>query len=219
MRSLPAILTALVLAINGYGQSSFAIEQYSYVGISPASVISPIAHYQSKTNWYAEARYNYEDLQTFSLWAGRTFAKEQAFSYSFTPMLGGMTGKLKGGALGMNMEMDYKRFNFSSQSQYAMLPGNRTSNFFFSWSEISYRPFSWLYGGFSIQHTKVYNCNARLEPGVLIGFNYKQWSVPVYGFNPYSGSRYFIIGVGWEWKQKNPTAVKKIDPSLLTNKD
>ena len=220
MRNPIAIIILLVVCLSVNSQSKFSLEQYSYLGstTTATNTVSPIAHYQSKSNWYAEARYNYEEAQTFSLYAGRTFAKENRFSYSFTPMVGGMTGKLKGAALGLNMELDFENFNFSSQSQYAMMTGNVSTNFFFSWSELSYRPVSWFYGGLSMQHTQMYRTNALVEPGVMVGFSIKQWTIPLYGFIPYADNRYFIVGVGYEWKHDGNNK-RKTPPSYLTQKD
>jgi hypothetical protein len=218
MRNPIAITILLVVCHAVNSQSKITLEQYSYVGEKPVNTVSPIAHYQAKNNWYAEARYNYEEAQTFSLYAGRTFAKESRFSYSFTPMVGGMTGKLKAAALGLNMELGFDNFSFSSQSQYALMSGNVSNNFFFSWSELSYRPVSWLYGGLSLQHTQFYRSTALVEPGVLLGFSFKQWTIPVYGFLPYADNRYFIIGIGYEWTHNGNKKIKT-PPSYLTQND
>ena len=198
-----------------HSQSKLSLEQYSFMGGAQPGLLAPVAHYESKQHWYAEARYNYEDINTFSLYAGRTFSNENDFSWSFTPMIGGMAGKLKGGSFGMNSELSYRKFNFSSQAQYSVSAGTRYDNFFYNWSELWYAPMDWIYTGIALQHTRIYATNTLIDPGVLLGFSYNQWSFPMYSFNPFAAARYFVVGINWEWnhaKNKN----KKIDPPVVT---
>jgi hypothetical protein len=215
MRSIFFIATHLFLLHSTYAQSKLGFDQYSYMGAGQLNTLVPVAHYQSNNKWYAEARYNYDDLQTFSLYAGRTFSKENDFSYALTPMIGGMVGKLKGGSVGLNTAFSFRKFNFSSQSQYSVSAENQTSNFFFSWSDLCYQPLDWMYTGISLQHTQLYRANALVEPGVLIGFSFDRWTFPIYSFSPFGSERYFVVGINWEWKHLR-NQHKKLDPRELT---
>jgi hypothetical protein len=208
MRSTFLILIFLSSFIRTLAQSEAGFEQYTYIGGAQGNTIAPLIHYQTKNKWYTEARYNYEDLQTFSLYAGRTFSSARAFEYSFTPMVGAMAGKLQGGLLGLNMNLGYKNFYFSSQSQYAVSATGRNDNFFFSWSEFGYQPLTWIYGGVSLQHTQLYNTASTMEPGILLGVSIKQWTIPVYGFNIFHGEQYFVVGINWQWKKPAPSATQ-----------
>lgn len=49
-----------------------------------------------------EARYNYEALDTGSLWVGHTFAGGEALTWEVTPMVGAVFGELTGAAPGAN---------------------------------------------------------------------------------------------------------------------
>jgi hypothetical protein len=147
MRSISVIAGFLFLLFDAHAQSKMSFEQYSFMGGKQPGLLAPVAHYESKQQWYAEARYNYEDFNTFSFYAGRTFCREKDFSWSLTPMIGGMAGKLKGGSLGLNSEWSYKKFNFSSQAQYSMSAQTKLDNFFYNWSELYYQPVTWLYAG------------------------------------------------------------------------
>ena len=218
MRSGFTILFLLCLHANIKSQSKLSLEQYSFMGAGQSSLLAPVAHYESRQKWYAEARYNYEDMNTFSLYAGRTFSRQRDLSWSFTPMIGGMAGKLKGGSFGLNSELSYRKFNFSSQAQYSVSAGSRNDNFFYNWSELWYAPADWVYTGIALQHTRIYATNTLLDPGVLLGFSYNQWSFPVYSFNPFDSGRYFVVGINWEWNQgKNKR--KKIDPPIVNTLD
>src|SRR5450432_910627 len=218
MRSIPIIIIFLFLLHHVRSQSKMSFEQYSFMGAGQSSLLSPVAHYQNKQNWYAEARYNYEDIHTFSLYAGRTFSGENDFSWSLTPMIGGMAGKLKGGSFGLNSECSYKRFNFSSQAQYSISAETRYDNFFYNWSELCYQPLNWFYTGIAFQHTRLYASNSLLDPGILVAFSFKQWSFPVYSFNPLADKRYFVAGVNWEWKHSKDKQIKPA-PLVLSKLD
>ncbi|MEP7257984.1 MAG: hypothetical protein ABI687_06345, partial [Flavitalea sp.] len=108
-------------------QSSGGMEQYYYLKAGDNASIVPMAHYNFSNKWYGEARYNYDEEQTFSLYAGRTFSGKSAFSYSATPMLGGLIGRMNGGSLGLNMDMDFENIFFSTQSQYSFSMEQRTN--------------------------------------------------------------------------------------------
>src|SRR6478609_2187768 len=45
-----------------------------------------------KSKLHLEARYNYEDMNTFSGWEGYNFSGGGEFEFAFTPMLGGVVG-------------------------------------------------------------------------------------------------------------------------------
>jgi hypothetical protein len=195
-----------------------SFEQYSFMGAGQPGLLAPVAHYESKQKWYAEARYNYEDINTLSLYAGHTFSGEKEFAWSLTPMIGGMAGKLKGGSLGLNSECSFKKFYFSSQAQYSVSAQTRFDNFFYNWSELYYAPITWLYTGIALQHTRLYATNALVDPGVLVGFSFNQWSFPIYSFNPLTNARYFVVGVNWEWKHASDKR-RKIDPPILSRLD
>jgi hypothetical protein len=215
MRSITIIVVFLFLTQAARTQSKLGFEQYSYMGAGQLNTLVPVAHYESGKKWYTEARYNYEDLQTFSLYAGKTFSRENDFSYALTPMIGGMVGKLKGGSLGLNTAFSFRNFNFTSQSQYSVSADAQANNFFFSWSELYYQPLDWMYTGVSLQHTQVYRTNALVEPGLLVGFSFNHWTFPIYSFSPFGSERYFVVGINWEWKHLK-SQHKKLDPRELT---
>jgi hypothetical protein len=199
------ILSVLVLNNATFSQAEAAVEQYHYAGKGMPYVFMPVAHFRSAGNWYAEARYNYEDMETLSLYLGRSFTGDKRLSYSITPMLGASVGRFKGISTALNVDLEFEQFFFSAQSQYSMATpkGKGSEDFFYSWSEAGFQPLNWLYAGASFQQT--YTSYERLlEPGVLVGFSFNRFSIPIYGFDLFNSSRYFIIGltVSWQGKKK-----------------
>lgn len=168
----------------------------------------PIVSFESEDQWYAEARYNYEDLETFSFYVGKAFTSKSASNYysggptrqrekvvySVTPLLGGVAGKYNGVSGGLNAVVEYRDLFFSTQSQYT-IAYYESGDFFFAWSELGYQPWKWMFFGVTTQHTYLYQ-SARLivEPGGVIGFTMGQWNFPLYVFSPASDHYYFVLG-------------------------
>ncbi len=57
---------------------------------------------------HLEARYNYEDREAFSAWAGYNFTGGDKLEYTITPMLGAIIGASNGIAPGLEFTFTYK---------------------------------------------------------------------------------------------------------------
>jgi len=163
----------------------------------------PVIHHLGKHGVYSEFRYNYEEAGAASVYIGKNFVSKGTIESSVTPAAGVVFGKYTGGSLALNSSFSYKKFSFCSQSQYTICAGNKTSNFFYNWSDLYYQELQWLYTGFAIQQTKYRLNGMKTEAGVLAGFIVNKWTVPVYLFNPLSQEKYFIIGINLEWGENN----------------
>jgi len=187
----------------GSSQSHGGFEQYYYAG-DGVSTIVPRIYYESPHNWYGEVRYNYEALQTISLNAGKIFSHKKELFYSFTPFAGIVLGRLNGGTVGSNIKMEYKNLFFSSESQYTFSFEKKDADFYFNWSEAGYQLTSLLYAGVALQITHAYERRSNLEPGVMMGFTYRNWTFPLYAFDPVGSNKNFVLGINWEWKSVKP---------------
>lgn len=185
---------------KAHSQTHCGIEQYYYSGNQGGSTIVPRVYYQNKKNWYAEVRYNYDELETFSFNAGKTFSKDGLISYSVTPLVGAVAGKFNGALLGMNAELNYKNLFFSSESQSTFSSENKQANFSSNWSELGYQATSNIYTGLALQLTRLYQTENAWEPGVMLGFSFNKFTFPVYAFNPLTDKKYFVVGINWQWQ-------------------
>jgi hypothetical protein len=195
-------------------QTHGGFEQYYYPGNKGTSTIVPRVYYQTKKKWYAEARYNYDESQTFAFNAGKTFSTTGRVSYSVTPVAGVVTGKLNGASLGVNSEIEYEKLFFSSESQYTFSSVGRNGDFLFNWSELGYQVTSKFYTGLALQLTRVYRTTNVWEPGVMTGFSFDKFTFPLYMFSPLNSKRYFVLGINWEW-QHLKSDNKKIETPVL----
>lgn len=199
------LLIAGALAGNvAFGQSEVTFEQYHVVYAAPLStqpyLYMPVLHYLHPSKWYAEARYNYEDADTYSLYFGRAFTGGKNLNYSIVPILGGSVGKFRGISTGLNIDLELDKFYFSSQSQYSRSTSPYGGSFVYTWSELGYQSGKWLYAGVAAQHTHVWQQGHELQPGVMLGFSFSRFTIPIYAFEPFNNGRNFIVGFTMAWK-------------------
>jgi hypothetical protein len=161
----------------------------------------PMVHFQTKNNWYGELRYNYEDAQTLSFFGGKTLNGGKSLTWSFTPMAGYSTGKFTGVSAGINNDAEWKDFYFSAQSQYSVATKKDIANFFFNWSEAGYSFSDNFYSGIAMQYTRQQQ-KGYLEPGIVSGLCFRNFSLPFYVFNPLKSDCYFVLGLNYEYNLK-----------------
>ena len=195
-----------LLLHSAKAQSSLSLEHYYTMGKSSPVTIMPVASYQNGNGFYAESRYNYEELNTFSFYMGRTFFKESAVSYSISPIAGAVIGDFNGGSIGANISLGYKNFYIYTQPQYTFSLEAAYNNFIYSWTDITYSPLNWLSVGVSLQHTKPYRSKGFIENGLVIEAAYKKFTFPVYIYSPQNNNRSILFGANFQLnfrKKKN----------------
>ena len=188
-----------MLNITAFSQTKSGMENYHSLSRNESYVWMPVLHYMNKHGFYGEARYNYEELQTGSLYAGKNFTGGEKINYSVTPMLGIVFGKYNGGSLALNMDVEYKKIFFSGQIQYTVNKETNEENFFYNWSELGRKIGNKFYGGISIQQTKLYGNKLTSDMGLLLGFETGKITIPLYLFNPLSENRNLVVGLIVEW--------------------
>src|SRR6476620_7693089 len=144
---------------------------------------------------HLEARYNYEAIKTGSMWLGYNFSVGKKLVLGATPMLGGVFGDITGIAPGYNVSLSYEQIEFFTQGEYFFDAGNRSGNFFYSWSELSYAPVNWCREGIVIDRTKALGSNFEVRRGPLVGFKYKKIDFTTYWLSHGSLDSTFIFTV------------------------
>jgi hypothetical protein len=161
---------------------SFSASAYGYLVPDSRDYINP--NFTADHGWlHLEARYNYEALETGSLWVGYNFSTGETLTFEIAPMLGGVFGELTGVAPGYSLALGYKRFALSSQGEYFFQTGDSSGNFFYTWSELTYSPLDWFRVGLAVQRTKLYQTDLDIQRGLMVGFTYKQVDLAAYVFN------------------------------------
>ena len=144
---------------------------------------------------HLEARYNYEELKTGSVWLGWNFGTGKKLQFEVTPMLGGVFGDITGIAPGYTITIRYKPFKLSTQGEYFFDAGTSSGNFFYSWSKLSASPADWLRLGIVVERTQASGFSSDVRRGPLVGFKYKEVDLTTYWLAPGSDEATFVFAV------------------------
>lgn len=152
-----------------------------------------------KGNLHLEARYNYEDLKTFSGWVGYNFIGGEEFEYFITPMLGAAIGRTDGIAPGLEFTLGYAGIELYSESEYLFDFASSEYNFFYNWTDLTYSPLDWLWIGVSGQITKVIDTELETDRGLILGAAYKNFEITSYFYNPFTEDAFFMLALSTEF--------------------
>jgi hypothetical protein len=145
---------------------------------------------------HLETRYNYEDRDSVSFFAGANFEFGDRVSFTLTPMLGGLVGQTDGIVPGFEASLSVSRLEAYAEAEYVFDLGDSSSNYFYMWSEVSFWPTEWLRAGLVTQRTRVYQTPRDVQRGLLLGFSHKKLDGTVYFFNPGSDDHFTVVSLG-----------------------
>ncbi|HNW91079.1 MAG TPA: hypothetical protein PKN48_15575 [Bacteroidales bacterium] len=188
MKKLGLIIFLLLLQtrfVKAQGQDSLFHNAAIYTTIQWAAekpVVTPQAWiYIDK--FYLEARYNYENLNTASLYFGRSFAFDKKAFVEITPMLGGVVGETNGISPAFNFFLGYKSFSTSTQCQYTIDLKDTKNSFFWDWT-IFYFSFSEHFGlGGAMQMLIPQSEKGIYNAGPMVRLSYKSLAAEMYVYN------------------------------------
>jgi hypothetical protein len=163
-------------------QWSFSVNIAGYIVPHERSYASPTFS-ADRSHLHLGLRYNYEDKETGSLWAGYNFEVGEKLAFRATPMVGGIFGNTTGIAPGYLAGITWRRLELSTEGEYVFDTRDRTGSFFYSWMELSYSPRDWCRAGLVAQRTKAYQTSLDIQRGLFIGFSHKEASFTTYIFN------------------------------------
>jgi hypothetical protein len=177
---------------------SFNVVTDGYIVPKDQSYASPT--FTADRKWlHLEARYNYENLRTGSVWAGYSFSAGKKLVLNATPIIGGVFGRTTGIALGCEASLTYKKVEMSISNEYVFDTGDSSGSFYYSWPQLTYSPADWLRVGLVAQHSKALRSSLDVQRGFLVGVSHKNLEFTSYVFN-----------VGWT----DPTVVLEVGVSF-----
>jgi len=181
---------------------SFSLSAYTYIVPDSRDYVQPTL--RADHDWlHLEARYNYEDLDTASVWLGcnGSFSwgsEENALSLDLTAMVGGVFGDTKGVAPGYEFTLAWRKLQLYSELEYVIDADDTSDSFIYTWSELTYSLTDWLRAGVAIQRTKAYDTDLDIQRGLLVGVTYKDLDFTVCVFNP-DDDPIVVLGVVFEF--------------------
>ncbi|MDL5048710.1 hypothetical protein QQ054_22110 [Oscillatoria amoena NRMC-F 0135] len=136
-----------------------------------------------KNRLHLEARYNYEDRETFSAWIGYNLVGGSKIEYTIIPMLGGVVGNTNGISAGLEMTFILKSFELYTESENVFDLESKDNNFFYNWTDLTWSTSDWLWFGISGQRTRLYQTDLEIQRGLLVGGALKNWELTGYLYN------------------------------------
>lgn len=166
-------------------EAKWAFSALAYVYFVPAdrSYVQP-SFTADRSALHLEARYNYEDMRTASLWVGYNLAGGAELGWTVTPMFASVFGRSNGVAPGCRGSLSYWKLELYSEGEYLFDFGDPAASFFFNWSELTIAPLTWLRAGLVTQRTRAYATTRELQRGVLAGVSFGIASLTGYVLNP-----------------------------------
>jgi hypothetical protein len=161
---------------------SYSITVFTYLLPDSSVYVQPTI--TADRRWlHLEARYNYEDLETGSVWVGYNFSVGKKLSLNITPMLGGVFGKTTGIAPGYSTSLGWRWLELYSEGEFVFAITRSSDSFFYNWTDFTVSPTDWLRVGLVMQRTQVYRSELDIQRGFLVGLRYKQLDVTGHVFN------------------------------------
>ena len=151
-------------------------------------------------NLYVETRWNYEDLQTFTLLGGYSFSNDQHnFQWELIPMLGFAAGNTNAVIPALKLDLSYKKLGLYSDLEYAFSVDDKSSNYFYVWSEFTYAVKDWFQPGLVAQRTRLFKTAREIDRGFMINSNFlARLTLSGYLFDPFDkGKTFYVLGLNY----------------------
>jgi len=133
-------------------------------------------------NLHLEARYQWEDWRTTSLWAGRWFGFGNELHVDIAPMAGVVFGNTNGVAPGYVLEAGWRSLSLYSSSEYLVDLEDNAYNFTYTWSELAV-DLKLLKVGMVVQRTRTFDSPLDLQRGLLLLREQGAFTFGTYIFN------------------------------------
>ena len=173
---------------------AFSLSAATYIVPDYRDYVQPT--FTADRGWlHLGARYNYEALDTGSVWVGYNFSGGKKLAWEITPMLGGVFGDATGIAPGYKGSLSWWKLELYSEGEYVFDTGNSADSFFYNWSELSVSPVDWFRFGLVGQRTHAYQSSVDIQRGLLVGFTYKKMGFTTYVFNLDEGKPTWVFSV------------------------
>jgi hypothetical protein len=170
---------------------STSLELYAFDPPEEDAYLSPVIRID-RGAWHFEGRYQYEDLDTASFFAGRTFSWGEGITLDLVPMVGIVLGDTDGVAPALEAELAWRALSWYSESEYVIDTDDADDSFFLVWSELTISPAEWLRVGLVGQRTRAREQDLEVDRGLLLGVTAGRVGFHLYWFNidrddPYAG--------------------------------
>jgi len=147
---------------------------------------------------FALTRWNYEGLNSFSMLGGYSFSNQKhALKWEIIPMGGLAVGNFTALLPALRLNLAYKKFTLTSETEYAYSLNEKNESYFFIWSELRYLILPWLQTGIAAQRSRLYTSGRNVDRGFLINTTlFSKLNVGGYIFDPFDkNDRFYMLSM------------------------
>lgn len=145
---------------------------------------------------HLEARYNYEERDSGSIFAGANLEHGDRLRLEVTPMAGLVLGDLHGIAPGFELTLSYGAFELYTEFEYVFDLEDIDASFLYNWSELTYAPVDWFRVGLTTQRTRVYQTERDIQRALLLGCSVANVTFTGHLFNLDDDDAFYVFAVG-----------------------
>ena len=198
--SFRGALLLLALAHPAFADDwSFAFSGFVFDPPEESPDFSPIFS-ADRGALHLEGRYNYEGLDTGSIFVGRNFELGENVTLTAVPLFGVVLGSTTGVAPGAEIEIGWRRFAVYAESEYVIDLTESDDSFLYTWLEATVAPADWLRFGLVSQRTRTYETGLDIQRGLLVELSRGSLSFGFHWFNPdRPEDQIFAYAVGYEF--------------------
>jgi hypothetical protein len=194
----PVNESSQVLADTTVSEWTFTADAYYYILPNEKNTTTLISTAEYKA-LHIEARYNYEDDKTASLFGGYRFETGKKVIVGATPMMGVVFGNTNAIAPGLLLDITFKKFDFYSESEYLFDFAGKENNYFYTWSELAITPIENFRTGISANRTRLFSTGLDFQRGIFAQYLFWKLTAGVYYFNPFTTDDFVIATLGIEF--------------------
>ena len=142
-----------------------------------------------------EGRFQYEDRQTGSLWAGWTLEAGEGLHLEAVPMAGVVFGRTSGLAPGLELTLTWKSLELYSESEVVFDTEGAEGDFFYNWTEFSWQAAQWLKVGLVAQRTRMFKSELAIDRGLFAAVDVGPVGISLYGFNLAADAPFVVLAL------------------------
>jgi len=146
-----------------------------------------------------EARYNYEDRKTGSVFAGWTFSAGRSLRIAMTPMAGMAFGRTTGVVPALEASLGAGMFDFYAETEYLIDVHDNSGNFSYSWLELGVAPIEIIRLGLTAQRSRIVQSPLVLDRGLFAQIAPGPGKLSLYAFNLFTESWFLVMGIEISW--------------------
>lgn len=203
MRSLSTTFLLTLLAATLSAQSSPQPAWEYWAGVDAVfarddDTLAPTLMADTE-RFHLEARYNYEGMDTTSLWGGYTVRSADGESWAVTPMLGAAFGDTRGVLPGAEAIVNWRALDVYLELEHLFSSGGESGDFTYYWAELAISPTDWLRAGIVSQTSWPDDAPQVSQHGELLGFSYRDITLTAFLFDAGSDDETVVVTAAVEF--------------------